>query len=531
MLRIGLDTDQPGVRFSRTAWWLTAVTMIFAIGLLAFGGLTILDSKTATWHQATRVSDQLVRVLTRELARAFSAQDLALQAVIAARGRSDIDRIGSDAREAALAGMGVRGEATGSLIVVNPKGDVVASSPATRLAGITVASQEFFKVHQDHADAGLFIGQPFPNPMRNGEVSIAISRRLTRSDGDFNGVAASVVPLSWLSDLFGDLGLAETASVMLVRSDGQVAVRFPIPAGDTDNDLSKTPVFHSYAAGDAGYLVGTGSADAIDRLYSFRHLPELPLILSVGIAVQEIEADWLRNALIHGTILVLFGVATIGLCLWLRRENRGRMVAEAVLRDAAVQKAISSGADGLTGLTSRKLFDERLGREWNRSIRAGTPIALVLLDTDRFKGFNDRYGHSEGDLVLRAIADCIARCAQRPGDTNARFAGEEFAVLLPETDMTGAAIVAERIREAVEALAIPYEGSAAGRVTVSVGVTMARPVAGEKQGSLVARADIALTAAKAAGRNMIGRSAADGTVAVGEMPLFVQPRFYTAASV
>ena len=110
----------------------------------------------------------------------------------------------------------------------------------------------------------------------------------------------------------------------------------------------------------------------------------------------------------------------------------------------------------------------------------------------------------------------------RPSDTNARYGGEQFAVLLPETDLTGATVVAERMRAAVFELAIPFDGSPFGQVTVSIGVTIARPSLGDPQSSLVARADAALNAAKDAGRNLVSRAGADGTVSVGELSRFRQ---------
>src|SRR5579859_4005198 len=116
--------------------------------------------------------------------------------------------------------------------------------------------------------------------------------------------------------------------------------------------------------------------------------------------------------------------------------------------------------DGLTGIGNRRRFDEFLLREWRRSRRGRAPLALVLLDVDNFKAFNDHYGHAAGDDCLREVAATIAMLVRRPGDLCARYGGEEFAAILPHTDLTGARTLAERIREAVLALEIPHEGSA-----------------------------------------------------------------------
>lgn len=127
--------------------------------------------------------------------------------------------------------------------------------------------------------------------------------------------------------------------------------------------------------------------------------------------------------------------------------------------------------DPLTDLANRRSFDEALTREWKRARREAVPIALLMIDVDHFKGFNDRYGHPAGDACLRAIATVLQQTSRRPADTVARYGGEEFALLLPNTPRAGAAHLAGRILSAVSGLAIPHASSpTADHVTVSVGV-------------------------------------------------------------
>jgi diguanylate cyclase (GGDEF)-like protein len=160
--------------------------------------------------------------------------------------------------------------------------------------------------------------------------------------------------------------------------------------------------------------------------------------------------------------------------------------------------------DGLTGIGNRRRFDEFLVREWRRSRRARTPLALVLLDVDYFKAFNDHYGHAAGDDCLREVAATLAMLVRRPGDLCARYGGEEFAAILPHTDLAGARTLADRIREAVLALEIPHEGSAVSpHVTVSIGIAASDPAATEEPEDLLREADRRLYEAKAAGRNRV----------------------------
>jgi diguanylate cyclase (GGDEF)-like protein len=159
--------------------------------------------------------------------------------------------------------------------------------------------------------------------------------------------------------------------------------------------------------------------------------------------------------------------------------------------------------DALTGVANRRAFDLALAREWRRSARGHEPIALLLLDVDHFKAYNDTYGHQAGDECLRLVATAVAAAVRRPADVVARYGGEEFAVILPETYLKNAGAIAEVILASVEAAAIPHEKSAYGHVTVSVGAAAVVPVADRPFTDLTALADDALYTAKRRGRNRV----------------------------
>jgi diguanylate cyclase (GGDEF)-like protein len=126
-----------------------------------------------------------------------------------------------------------------------------------------------------------------------------------------------------------------------------------------------------------------------------------------------------------------------------------------------------------------------------------------MLDVDLFKLFNDTYGHQKGDAALRAVAESIKTCVQRPSDLVARYGGEEFAVLLPQTDYAGALVIAEKIRSNIFNLNLPHKKSEYGFLTVSVGAAHVRPRLINHPSTLIQAADCALYAAKEAGRNRI----------------------------
>lgn len=163
-----------------------------------------------------------------------------------------------------------------------------------------------------------------------------------------------------------------------------------------------------------------------------------------------------------------------------------------------------STLDGLTGIPNRRHFDAFAEGEWRRSIRKSSHFSLLLIDVDHFKMFNDRYGHLEGDDCLRDVAQALLKTPRRPMDFVARFGGEEFAVVLPDTDMEGAKLLAESMRKAIEDLKIPHAGnSSCGHVTVSVGIASTKPEMNDELGSLLKEADEALYKAKETGRNRV----------------------------
>lgn len=162
-----------------------------------------------------------------------------------------------------------------------------------------------------------------------------------------------------------------------------------------------------------------------------------------------------------------------------------------------------SRTDSLTGLANRRVFDEFLHKEFSRAQRHGRPLALLMMDVDRFKTFNDTYGHLAGDACLQSVAKVFQKTLSRSSDLAARYGGEEFAGLLPETDPAGALRVAQNVLEEVRALGIPHKGLPWGVVSVSIGVAAYTRDFPKSPEDLVARADEALYKAKNGGRNRI----------------------------
>jgi len=159
--------------------------------------------------------------------------------------------------------------------------------------------------------------------------------------------------------------------------------------------------------------------------------------------------------------------------------------------------------DELTDLPNRRYFNDQLVREWGRAIRETASISLLIIDVDKFKVYNDTFGHPQGDSLLQAVSGVFKKSLRRPADFVARWGGEEFIMLMPHTDLDGALEVAERVRSGVEELIIPCTDGTSTSATVSIGVNSERPVINMPVAGFVSKADKALYSAKDTGRNRV----------------------------
>ena len=182
---------------------------------------------------------------------------------------------------------------------------------------------------------------------------------------------------------------------------------------------------------------------------------------------------------------------------------------EASLLQSEARYRLLASLDGLTGLANRRTFDERLQDEWGRALVANQPLSLLMIDVDLFKKYNDLFGHINGDNCLRQIANIIADGISPSHGEASRFGGEEFAVILPNTDSAQAMAAAESLRAAVAAIKLPHPGSPWHLQTVSIGVAVAVPETGQSPVSLLNASDSALDLAKLLGRNRVESNLSD----------------------
>jgi len=197
------------------------------------------------------------------------------------------------------------------------------------------------------------------------------------------------------------------------------------------------------------------------------------------------------------------------------RDITERKLAEAKLQDAYHAVEALAATDALTGLANRRRFDQQLLSEWRRGVRDKTPLSVLMIDADLFKLYNDAYGHTRGDGCLKQIAEAAQDVINRPGDLVARFGGEEFAVVLPNTDNDGAMLLANEICQAMRQRRLSHAGNPFGIVTVSVGCATTIPAFGRNRSDLIESADEALYEAKHCGRNQVRNALAENVGLLG----------------
>ncbi|MEC4167695.1 MULTISPECIES: diguanylate cyclase [unclassified Pseudomonas] len=375
-------------------------------------------------------------------------------------------------------------------------------------AGANSSDRTYFIHHRDDPSRETFIGPPIQS-RANHEWVVTVSRRFDDARGAFAGVVAVTLGVENFLRLFGKIDVGQEGAIGLSYTDGTLLVRYPFREQDMGRNFSKSPIYAKYLVDrSVGTASFTSSLDGVERLYAFRKSSQLPLITTVALGKREALAAWRMEALLSAVVVTaLLGLT--GLIGWfLILDIRRRTQIEDQLRGAQ-QQLLSSNRqlellamkDALTGLANRRCFDVTLDIEARRAKREGTSLALLMIDLDHFKLYNDSLGHVAGDACLQAVGKIIEECVRRPSDVVARYGGEEMSVIMPNTDIEGAAAVAQLILDRLKQASIPHTASPLGRVSVSIGMSCAAGAQLDHVQGLIEAADQALYSAKILGRN------------------------------
>jgi diguanylate cyclase (GGDEF)-like protein len=484
-----------GPRRPSSARFGIALGVLAPLGLLVVSGLMLLDLRDDAWERAIQTSRNLVQVIERDIAINVEIIDLSLRGVVDNLAVPGLSETSPEHRQLILFDRAATARHIGVMLVVDEHGRTVFDAGAVPPRPLDNSDRSYFQVHRDRPDVGLFISEPIVSRLRGVPV-IVLSRRINKPDGSFGGVVHASLKLSYFSRLFANIGLGTKGAINLYLTDGRRIMRHPDFAGAVGGSVAAAPTFQRFVREGRGAFVADSMRVKESRHHTFTRIGDLPLILDVTLAPDEIEGEWRAKALVLGSVVLILCGLCAGLSLLFGRElrNRARM---------QVELARLSLTDALTGLPNRRRFEDALAELERTGPARDAPVSLLVVDADHFKAVNDRHGHAVGDEVLKGLARCLQASARSPGDLVCRIGGEEFVMLLAATDLASAHRVADRVHAEVARLALPAAGIPAGALTVSIGIAGSAG-GGDGPGAaadLYRAADGALYSAKARGRN------------------------------
>ena len=503
-------------------FWATTFVIVVCLSLVGIDGWRSWNARVQRLADMERVTSNLAHSMAQQADDTIKAADTSLTDIVE---RIETDGYGDVAMKRVhrlMVEQTANLPQLSGLFVYDENGRWMVNSRPGQESPLNNADREYFRYHEGHTERGPHIGVPVVS-RSTGKWIIPVSRRLDHTDGSFAGVALATIDIDYFSRFYQSFDIGEHGAVALFSNDGVMLVRRPFNPAAVGSSVRNAPVYRNFIAGRSGNDFFRSGQDGVLRFNSYLPLQHYPLFVTAALSKDEMLEQWRSDTWLHSlgvlllaALLGLFGkrlIDQIDLRLQAERELRSTRDALETLNRTLERQAMQ---DGLTGLANRRQLDVSLGNEFSRAVRHGESIAFVMIDVDFFKQYNDRYGHGAGDDCLRSLSQLIRSLTpKRPGDLTARYGGEELGILLPHTDNDGAHAVAERIRAAIEALALPHSGSPLGVVTVSAGVAAMLPQRDlHVEGMLVAAADKALYLAKSAGRNRVAVAAADAAQAV-----------------
>jgi diguanylate cyclase (GGDEF)-like protein len=428
------------------------------------------------------------------------------------------------------------------LSVASPDGRIVCSTEPNAI-GLNVSDRPHFQNalrSRDFALSDYLINRTHQAP------TLVATYPAIKDDGSISAVVLAMINLDWIGELAEVAAQRSGGSVLLLDGSGTLIAASADEEGLVGNRFATQDLTRDMLARDEGTIT-TAGFDGVRRIFAYVRVPYTEARLAVGLDESAVQAGIDRELAVAYMQLALFG-AFVLLVAWFGGEQlivrpirslvrtaarfgRGELqvratkeswLAEfeplAVALDDMARKLYAreeelqianehleelASLDGLTGLANRRGFDRQLEDEWRGALERHSTVALMMIDIDHFKLYNDRYGHVSGDTCLRSVGETLSLVTLENAVLVTRYGGEEFALLLPGLDLKAAASLAEEARRSVEDLFITHAEAPCGHVTVSVGVESLIPQPGQTSGTLVEAADAALYAAKRRGRNKV----------------------------
>lgn len=498
------DLNAPPVGQLKRLPMLKFAVMFIVVAFSSIIGLSLLQLQQSKRHyleQAEIASSNLSRSMAQQAEDTFDQADIVLAGLAGwlqaeGHGPAQIDRLHKVFVDRVNAVEQLHG-----LFFFDKQGKWVVTSFNTIAETMNSADRDYFIYHQNNDSLSPKIGHAIRS-RATGEWVVPISRRVNDREGHFEGVVLAAIKMSYFDAFFEGFDIDKNGVMFLALTDGTLLARRPFNDTLIGTSIARGEIFKNHLPhSGSGTAMMTSVIDHAVRLYGYQQLKTYPLVVAVAISRDSILNEWknnmYRSAAIVGIVLIINGLFGILFIQQLRNNQR----VEADLRSAQATLQIMATHDGLTGLANRRLFVETLSTEFKRGARTSGPISLIMLDIDYFKSFNDTYGHVAGDHCIAAVARVVLESLHRETDLAVRYGGEEIAVLLPDTDESGAFVLAEKIRRGVVSENIIHQSNPIGKLTISLGCYTCVPGVHGNIEQFIERADSALYTAKESGRN------------------------------
>jgi diguanylate cyclase (GGDEF)-like protein len=434
-----------------------------------------------------------------------------------------------------------------SMSIVGKNGRVQCST-LNGLVGVDLSDRPYFKKMQETRG---FVLSDYLFGRASKEPTIVAAYPVAAVDQDEDAFVIATVNLDWMSLVMSNLGGRPGVSAVLVDGAGTVLAAPPDQASMIGRSLDHLPLLSGVAPHALASDKAKGSvsfiADGTQRAASFARIPgtDSRLIVTIDEAKvsasinRDIKSAYFQLAFVFVFVLIGALIAAEKLIIqpiemmaamtkkfgqgdWSARVSRARLPAEFVPLARAFNAmaahlgqrereliasndrlTVIASIDMLSGLANRRGFQSRLDFEWLKAMQTGSEVALLMIDVDHFKLYNDTYGHPEGDLCLSRLGEALAGIADATDGFAGRYGGEEFCLLLPNFNAPRALAAGEMVRAAIQDLGMPHATSVYQSVTVSVGVACTTPSDAQAPMDLIEAADAALYAAKHRGRNAV----------------------------
>ncbi|MDW8848031.1 diguanylate cyclase [Erwinia sp. MMLR14_017] len=504
---------QPDVSMQNFRRMLIVFLVVISGAVLLVTGWVVLN----TWERMVNETQNDARNLSQSVARqsedSFLQVELTLQEL-----RDRITLVGLDTeRQNNLRNLLIERKSSlpqlNGLFIYDSKGNWVITSQGPVRQQSNNSDRAYFRYHQQNPGDGVHISEVIRS-RTNGDLIIPISMRLNNLDGSFRGVLLGTLRIDYFRQIFGYYNLGDRGLIALLSNEGNVLFARPFSDSTINHNISRSPLFTELLkTAPNGTATYKAALDGIERIFGYASLKRYPLVVAVGYDHKALLHAWFADLLIYLVMcgLLLLIIFALGYFLLRNLSQNIRDQAELTrVRDqlTAMNRTLQTLAlvDSLTGLANRRQFDLYLDRCLERASKLRKPLALLMIDVDSFKRFNDTYGHLAGDECLKRVGDALLRISHRSDDMIARFGGEEFAVILPGSNQEDALRFAESALAGIAALAIPHKNSdhPAKIVTVSIGLhVMERELAVDPRQTLIGQADKALYQAKTMGKNRV----------------------------